>query len=182
MKRMKELTENGFKTKAPPGLGFGHCARCGHGQRITPLQLELPAAVRCDECGGPIEVPLLGTKDDQPKPWRCCGCGGMFDPKHLHWSISLHLQQSPDCGAVLLEKDRFIRHGLTFILPESAHIKRIDKTYFLLAANCKGAPITLGRWKNSDKQFAKEALRKINPASPQLPKKTARIKPCPERA
>jgi len=85
--------------------------------------------------------------------------------------MALHLYESPNCGLYMWQNNMFIRNGLTYIHPETAHIyskDSKDKFIHLEACNPDGVMVKLGSWKLPDKQYALEALERINPDAKQV--------------
>ena len=152
-----------------PDLAWGRCRDCGHVQRITATDAELPHAPHCTRCGAPVLTPLNG-KPIKRTSFRCPGCGGLFDYRDCHWALPVHLQ-SPDwtCKNTMLRRGYFIRFGYIYTLPASAHLKRMDTEVVLTACNPEGVEATIGRWASADRNLALEHLRALWPDSPQSP-------------
>ena len=144
---------------SPPTCGA--CADCGHEQIITPSDRELPCAPRCIVCGGPIQdTAILARRDVAPavRDWRCPGCGVKLDAKMVGWAIPLHLETSPECAQIIYRMGQFVRYGLTYILPESVHVKRCDNNIRLFGANPEGVLIELGAWPAKTKAQRKASM------------------------
>jgi hypothetical protein len=156
---------------------IGYCADCGHGQQVTAHDLETAAAaVRCVACGGPVQCSSY-TQPIKYRPlWRCPGCGAGFavDAKsRLCDSLTVHLRQSRTCAALLWKRQRFVKCGLLYVLPETARLAHPavpvgSPLWVMLAANPEGVLVEVGRWNKSSLTIALERLQSINPAAPQV--------------